>query len=797
MKKIYSIRAGALLAGGASIGVMAMPDDAEVVLQPTAGNVESWTRTIGPGNSGQGFIYTGSPSGGHDYWLTMWNSSEAEKDLWLTTPAVQLEKDKAYTLEYDYQTWDPFKLSNLAIYVVDAPVVSANISDVDALTPIYTVEDLEGGGNNWFPQVLENVIEGEGTKYIAFHVWGACVGRFSISALKVYSTSPALPKAVAPTGLSAVAGKDGAISVELSWTLPTLDNEGGALTGDNAITGVNIYRNDEMIMTLEGVDTHFTDTEVTGLSTGSFSYAVSALTANGEGEKSATVESGWVGPWTWTETELTVSSDNPAPETAWSYSRNNTGVTVRSNSANPGDGFTNSVQTWNNNSIDDVDVWISSPRLDMPVGRTYKVSFQYRFNPNTATEVGSLTAYMSNACASSSEEAASAAESGDKLLDVSAVAGEVNSSTPWETVIVKGIKPTETPQYLNFHLTGTVCKGIYISGLTVEEYTEHPFKPAAPENLTATAAGAQKLEVSLNWTNPAVDIDGLPFEDGRSVEQVYIYRDDFDTPIFTLEGDLSSFTDSAETGLEAGSHTYKVQAVVAGVPSDMSEEASVVHVGPPTPVSLPWVPTVTGMTDDDFSALWLSYCGGSNVTTWTNRPAGLYIMNSTYRSADSWLISAPIDFNTGKNLDVTYQISTSASGFVPNVQIGLVDSTEPTGFVAAETVTKFGSEVTVTLTPVSSVRLESAVNQKDAAAPSYRLAIHDGTQDPDGSYNLALSKIEIKESLPTGVETIGVDVDENEEVYDLTGKRIHDTSNLSKGIYIIRKSNGETSKIIR
>ncbi len=793
MKKIYSFLAtSALLVAGIG-AVSAMPEDATPVLNPES--ADGWTKFSASGNSGTTFVTGQSaanpPSGSYSW--SLWNYAETEKNIWLSTPKMELSAGIEYALEYSYQTWENFKISNFEIYLTDSQITSQNLADEAALlTPIFSVSDMTANKNEWLNSDTIK-FTGDGEKYIIFHVSGACQGRFSIADVVVYPLVAPTPKPLAPTDLTATPDADGELSVELTWTLPVLDTDGEALTGENAITGINIYRDDEKITTLEETVTTFTDTEVTGLATGNHSYAVSAFTANGEGEKSETVAAGWVGPWAFSETTVSVSSDNPAADNVWSYSRNNTSFVVRAQSYTNGlpseSGITNSVQTWNNNLLSDINAWISSPRLDMPVGKTFKISFYYRFNPNADTEVGNLSAYMAAARASESEENEASALAGTKILDVSATKGEISSSTPWEYFVYKGFVAAETPQYLNFHISGDVCKGIYIAGLTVEEYVEKPFTPAAPTNLTATAAAAQKLEVNLSWTNPTEDIDGLAFEDGVAVEQAYIYRDESEEPVATIEGNVNSFTDSEEYGLTAGEHSYKVKVVVKGAVSDFSNEASVSHVGPATPQELPWNPVIVNLSNDEFNTLWATYKTTSTSPSWTNRPAGIFLINNNYADADSWLISAPLVLDGMDGIIVTYSLSTNVSSFSPDVEIGLVDSTEPSAFVSNVVKASFGesNQAFITIPQAEAAR---------AALPVYRLAFRDVTATPESGYNLTLSELAVADNPNTGIAVISAS-GEDVEIYDLNGRRIAGKGEMEKGVYIIRSGNGKVSKIMK
>lgn len=796
MKGLYTIFGAALLCGGAWL--YAENSEADLVFSQETSDSSNWTIFAASGNSGTTFTkMTNQKPTDCTYSVSMWNYSESQKNLWLSTPAIELTEGVSYNIELQYQTWTNFKLENFEIYVSDKAIASQTDADNMAnATAVYTASNMTANKNEWLPLTIEGV-SGKGSSYIVFHVSGACQGRFSIADVKVKGITPSVPKPLAPTALTAEAANDGSLEVSLAWTLPTENDAAEALTGDNEITAVNVYRDDEKVATVEGAADRFVDTEATGLTAGAHSYAVSVVANGYEGARSEIAEVAWVGPWSFSEKTVTV--DNSAPATAWTYSQTATsGVFIRSNTATPSATIaSNSVQLFTNATQANYEAWISSPQLNVIAGRAYKISFYYRHNPNTQTEIGGVDAYVSTDRAAASAEAAQKALEGTQIFATSAKLGTVTSNTPWEVVEFKGYQADEAPIYVNFHVTGPICKGLYITALAIEEYVVKPFAPEAPANLTASAAANQVLEVALNWTNPTKSTDGDAFTEEQTIEQINVYRDDFETPVVELEGDVTSFTDNAETGLTPGAHSYKVQAVVAGKVSELSNEASVVYVGPATTQTLPWSPTLAGLTNDEFNVMWLSYCPDHYNLNWTNRPVGLFIMNSTGTTANSWLISAPLALDEGKEYTVEYSITSSASGFVPEVYIGFVDSTTPESFIACAqaTIGSAGSECTLKL-PAAAV---AEMLREEGKSTDYRLAIRDVTADPENSYNLIVTKLKASESTDTGIGVITADNIAGKAVstvYDLAGRKLNKSiGQLPAGVYVVKLSDGTTLKI--
>lgn len=790
MKKIYTLLAAALVTASSAFALAPDVSDDNIVLKPTT--TDGWAVFAGAGNVGSTFTSsTGHVPSGAPFSYSMWNYDLSAKDVWLSSPAMELTEGMDYYLQFQYQTWSNYILGNLDVYIAEVQVTDASgAATVSALTPIYNVSNVEANSNNWVPVEVSQSFTGSGTRYVVFHVSGDCKGRFSIADVYAYDMAPALPAPLAPTGLTAVPVA-GEIAVNLSWTLPTLDDAGSPLTGDNAITAVDIYRDGEKVTRLEGAVTTFTDTEATGLTPGAHSYSVSAVSGSVAGALSEAVEVANVGPWTWSGNVIELSM-GPAPENQWSYSRNNDGFIVRTMSTVPsGAGVSNSIQTWNNEAISGLNAWISSPRLDVPAGCTFKLSFWFRFNPNSGTVVESLKGYLSPERATDSETSAAAALNGQLVFETSAAAGDISSNEQWQKVVVTGLTTDETPLYLNFNFLGNVCKGVFICGLELEEYVVKPFTPAAPSNLTATAAPNQQLEVALSWTNPTVDIDGVAFTDEQTISEVYIYRDDFETPAVTLTGNVNSFTDNAESGLTPGAHSYKVKVAVGNGVSNFSNEASVVYVGPAATQSLPWTPALQNLTSDEFSTLWISYSPSVMAVQWTNRPVGIFLMNNNGRANDTWLISAPLAMSAGSGYKVSYRLNTSATEIMPVVEIGIVDSTTPSNFLVANPVV-FGEDTSCTLDlSVADVML---LSDEDT---DYRLAIRDHSGDTSTSYSLSLISLTVEEDEDTGISGIAADGAEVIGIYDLSGRLVNaDKAATQPGVYVVRYSNGKAVKMI-
>ena len=105
------------------------------------------------------------------------------------------------------------------------------------------------------------------------------------------AADPEAPAAIAD--FVAVAGSEGALHANLSWTNPSLTFEGETLT---ELTAVNIYRGGELIHTISnptiGAEATYQDNSIT--TSGNYNYVIKAENSNGEGPQA--VASVFVGP---------------------------------------------------------------------------------------------------------------------------------------------------------------------------------------------------------------------------------------------------------------------------------------------------------------------------------------------------------------------------------------------------------------------------------------------------------------------------------------------------------------------
>ena len=236
MNKFYSILTAASIMAVCASGISFASGDSEVVTP----SPNDWVSFAATGNSGAGFSKSTShaPSGA-SYSYSVWNTTGTmQKNLWLSTPFMELKAGTTYRLDMQYQTWSNFKVENLEIYLSDIQVDSNEAaSGFDTVEPVYiTSAPLTGNSNTWLPLTVENLTADADRKCLVFHISGECSGRFSVADVKLTECSPSLQKPLAPADLTAAAHED-KIAVDLSWTLPAENTSGTTLTAVYDLSG--------------------------------------------------------------------------------------------------------------------------------------------------------------------------------------------------------------------------------------------------------------------------------------------------------------------------------------------------------------------------------------------------------------------------------------------------------------------------------------------------------------------------------------------------------------------------------
>ena len=207
-------------------------------------------------------------------------------DDWLIAPAVTLEAGKAYKVsayvKHDGMTFDKQKIE---LKIGTAPTV-------EGLTTRLVYD--ESFQSKLFVEKSGTFSPAEnGVFYVGLHCYsGSYMGDLYFQKI-VIEEAPVYPAQI--TDLSIVAGERGAMSATLSWTWPSSDHLGGALSN---LSGAKIYRGTDLVATLDtatvGGKAGWIDSSIE--TAGNYKYKVVAYNTFGDSQGSATtVTSPWIG----------------------------------------------------------------------------------------------------------------------------------------------------------------------------------------------------------------------------------------------------------------------------------------------------------------------------------------------------------------------------------------------------------------------------------------------------------------------------------------------------------------------
>lgn len=764
-------------------------------------------------NDGNNFLLTGYAS---RFQFSGIGVGASATNSWLRSPEFKVRKGSTYTIKFSYKTNNNADQKIPIQFWFNAIDPTASIENATSLSNVTTGKEninITEKVGSYTEKTLEYTVNDGGTAYLSLRVYseGGTENRLNglvyISGFSVTENGGVVIAAPAsPTAVSATPGANGALSVNLSWTLPTVDVDGQPLEGDHAIQKVLVYRDGTKVKELAGAATSWQDSEQDGLTAGNHSYQISVVASDEESEKSAAVESGYVGPFAYAPTEM-LSSE----WTTYHTGDLNFGLFSSQKPA----GYVNSYSIFSNNETN-IDAWLSTKKLDLKEAKKYKVSFKYKKLVD-GFKAEKLSIYISSVPLTADNiESITALTPIKELTDLK----DANSGTSWDDVNIEGI--TGSGSYIIFHLSGAFQKRLCISAFSIKEDLDIPFVPAAPTDLKATRKG---LSVTLKWTNPTESTTGEAFTTAQTIQNIVVYRDNQE--IKRLEGNATEFTDNSESGLEAGSHSYAVSAIVDGKESAKSEPVTVDVVDPSTPIELTngtWASNYKA-NGDEFDQYWNVKTGDGHAmsNSWYHHSQGhIALMNPNGLTENAWLIGPA--FNFDKRTEYTFTIQ-AAHAFIgvddsddPNepivqpktvIRFGLVSSHESIEFARVITddlvlpATLGNKEVKFRLPAVTTYSVD------DAAPEKLHIAFQANTTT-GVKHNIFIHSVSLKaQDIPSAVEEIsGTENGEvlSVEVYNTSGVLLGTASTpalegFAPGLYIVKViysySSPKTFKILK
>ena len=606
---------------------------------------KTWTK-----ESGSSYSTADGAAGGIKYPYHSKNSG----DDWCISPAITLEAGK----EYKLKIWE-----KTGSYAESYKVFLAQENTIEALTAGTTILNRESiKSSSWAKQVTTFTVETTGDYYLGIYGCSAA-DQFNLYLTSFFVGENVLT-AGQPTGLTATEDPAGALKVDLSWVLPTVDTDGAALAED-AITGVKVYRDDELIGTLDGQATSMTDTEALGLTCGFHNYSVLALIDAVEGAK-ATIRSRYVGPiaaqalpWTsdFSSADILnsmwkiVKGANSTATENWKYYTSS----YYGNGAQfaPGSGKV-------------LDDWLITPPLKFEHAGTYKVVFNSKYN-DYAKEINFGVALGKGADISTYSTIATYDKIGSTAADYECV-----------------FEITEPGEYnIGFHagMANSNYSTYYIYSVNVKEMV---ILPGVATELAVVADPNYDLSATLTWKNPTTtNVEGVAVTE---LTKAVIYRNGEQIAEITegiVPGETSTYVDTEVPS--AGKYTYAVEIYSAEGKAE-GDAPTVVCDWIGGGLALPYTADYNDWQIWNVNADKNSW---DEEITWNKKSDGskIYIVSNN-NTPNDWAISPRLTLVKGMYYDITVKSWTGMDGEPPYTwELAYGTSTDPESMVAITTVT--------------------------------------------------------------------------------------------------------------
>ena len=625
-----------------------------------------WTITKGPGSGS-----TNKPTYSNSYTKYISSSTGSRTvDEWLIGPELKFAKAGVYrvTLEYNFSQSD----KSIDMYM-------GRGTSPDAYTDLVKSFTATSRATEYVILTITEPCE----KALAFHL--TTEGTASVSTIYFYEYNVEewhlSPDNV--TDLKAeVTGPD---KVTLSWTNPSTDNTGAAIT---ALSKVEIYRNDALVKTLTegiapGAASQYVDTPDGG---GTFKYkAVPYIGDTAPDTKAPEVTSAWVGD----ETQA-------LPFNSYFYSSDQTAALWKVVDLDPDNGLTWSTPApgaapelakpaSGKSTYAD---YLVSPLLDFPSAGTYKISLNLaggkttsEMYPGFQLEVGLVSDKSSDAAMVSSFV------STGKYF-------ESDSKNSWGIYPEAYIEVPAAGKYAVAFFTPaknragqdndlySSDKNLKLSSFKVNEF---PVYPAAPSDLTATGAADGSSKAVLTWTNPTAttaDVDGITLSLVKAVisrkpsaaaasdwEEIHTITEGL------VPGGEMTWTDA--TLPAGGTYSYRVtmhglKGADAGGKSSATVESG--YIGTAPKLEIDTESGANGFQADGWKPY--TYKSSTATTVWETTSTMAYV-TSRSTNTDEWIFSPYYLLEAGKDYYIDLTSYTDDPGTLLQVWHG--DKQTPSG----------------------------------------------------------------------------------------------------------------------
>lgn len=209
--------------------------------------------------------------------------SKNDADDWAISPAVGLLPGVEYKISFWLKTSSSTEDLTLYISTSDNP---------EQIRTSQVIHDFVAFKDSSWKKYIYTFTIGEAGEYHAAFFLHSPRNHYNVF-LRGFTLSENVSVPECVTALTATPADDRTLSVDLQWTLPSLDTDGNPLA--EPIESVMLSRDGAEIATLPGSDESYTDTEATGLDSGFHTYQVRVV-CGGQTSRPVEVATSYVGP---------------------------------------------------------------------------------------------------------------------------------------------------------------------------------------------------------------------------------------------------------------------------------------------------------------------------------------------------------------------------------------------------------------------------------------------------------------------------------------------------------------------
>ena len=510
-------------------------------------------------------------------------------DDYLVSPAIHFEAGKEYKILYWWRTEGSDK-EDVTVYAS----TGTTADEIKAGTVLY--DFVSYSNNMWHQSVLDFTPEKTDDYHISYYIHSPS-GHYNVFICNIQVVENVFAPA-AVSGLSATPAPARELKCTLAWTLPTTDIFGTALTPEQTVEKIEIFRDggETAVATLGGDATSWDDTAESGLTSGRHTYTVT-VTVAGVATSANVGPTGYVGPlepsaipcffttgtqddfemWSKEKGEASTVTD----QYTWYFNQSSYGSSARYTAA------TGSTE----------DDWFIAPPVAVAEPGYYRVTIEYEINNGTEHKlqgaVGTAAAAEAMTVVCDNIPLTYSGSHGSACYDFYAA----EAGTYYPGLHAAYAAHTSAANYYIYRLDVTASQAI----------------PAPVSELAASAYG-EDLTAKLSFLVSENSFAGNPMSVGDYKIEIYRGEELARTLVYPEFNVGATANEVLVDVPEAGSYTFTVKTVGNdGASAPVHPSATVTWVGP-REVPLPY--SIDFASNDITRSIWDFVDGNQDGNTW-------------------------------------------------------------------------------------------------------------------------------------------------------------------------------------